>query len=149
VGRAAAAGVDGEPWHHARRDPGARARAIGVEIRDAQGLATRVLWARVYPEVRSDGSLWLITNEVGIGSLRLPRAVLDEEWIARGPFVPEALAQDASFRELLRVLRGEAPALRLAALRLDGGRRVRILEIGPVSHGATMMQMRTEAVKRP
>lgn len=123
--------------------------AIGVEVRDAPGQGSRVLWARVEPSVQSDGSLWLTTHEIGVGSLRLPRTVLDNAWIEQGPFVPTHLASDPSFLALLRVLRGEAPAMKQATLRCDAHRRVRILAIATTPQGATTLTLRTEAVKRP
>ena len=97
-----------------------------------------VVWARVTPEVRADGSVWLRAHGAWVGCQRVPWFwALDgmERELAR--HAPEAAGT------LRSVLAGEMPLMVEPVVRLPDGRRVRIVELRAGDDGVGLA-MRTE-----
>lgn len=150
-------------WSHSRawawpRELGAtRVRFLegrvlaAIELRDRAD--TRVLWAEVEPVIDDSGELWLRARRVGVGRVPLPRGlVLDGLGRAlgregagpsTGALLPEGVRIAAAMRDVGAILQGERAALHDPVLRLDAGRRVRILGLR-VHEGRLEMTARTE-----
>lgn len=97
-----------------------------------------VVWARVTPEVRADGSVWLRAHGAWVGRQRVPWFwALDgmERELAR--HAPEAAGT------LRSVLAGDMPLMVEPVVRLPDGRRVRIVELRAGAEGVGLA-MRTE-----
>lgn len=117
---------------------------VGAQVRHGGG--SSVISASLEPAMREDGSLWLTASWVKVGRLPAPgswvvprvREALRAAGVAAGPG-PEA--GGAEF--MLRVLEGKEPLARCAEIRLDDGRRVRILDLEP-RPGALWVTARTQ-----
>jgi hypothetical protein len=104
----------------------------------------RVVFVEVTPEVRADGSLWLLPRAMGAGSMPLPTfLVLQEVHEGVVQRLPAGSARRTQAEEALDVLGGKRPALRDAVVKLDDGRRVRLVKVTPVA-GRLEITCRTE-----
>jgi len=117
----------------------------GVAGRRGGGGADRqVLGASLVPVLRGDGSLWVSARAFQAGRITIPAA-----WALRRVSDPSAPLIPAGTRELpqahavLAALAGSVPAAAKATVRLDGGRRVRLLKIVP-RDGRIELTFRTE-----
>ncbi len=104
----------------------------------------QVVWAEVEPVVDENGSLWMPARRIEIGNMPLPPKVIIS-WLRKGSDSPLG-AQISSLpesRALFDALLGEKPLVADAYIRLDGGRRVRVLKMSPVD-GRLELTCRTE-----
>ncbi|MCC6675687.1 MAG: hypothetical protein IT436_00960 [Phycisphaerales bacterium] len=117
---------------------------VGARLRHGGGFGgVSVISASLVPELREDGSLWLRASWVRIGRLPAPAS-----WVV--PRLREAMREAGLEDEahggvgfLLRVLEGEEPLARSAVIRLEDGRRVRLLDL-ELRDGALWITARTE-----
>jgi hypothetical protein len=98
----------------------------------ASGSSAQVLSASLRPELRDDGSLWMPASNIGLGRLTLPAswmlATSGKGTVGVGD-VPESIRALPQTRDLVKVISGEAAAMRSATIRIGDGRRVRLLGI--------------------
>jgi hypothetical protein len=100
--------------------------SLGARIRGND--TSRVVVATIRPEVAQDGSLWLPMDAAQAGRLDLPRDwTVDQlrEWI------PEEVSERVPTDQLLDALGALAPMFHEPVLKLDDGRRVRLLAMYP------------------
>jgi hypothetical protein len=121
-------------------DPG----VIKVGVRQNDGGSARVVYVEAAPELRADGSLWLLPRGVGAGAMPLPMGVVRNEVkeavINR---LPEGSAKRQQAEEAIEVLAGQRPALKDAVVKLEDGRCVRLLKM-VVFEGRIELTCRTE-----
>ncbi|MFZ4573238.1 MAG: hypothetical protein ACOYN0_02505 [Phycisphaerales bacterium] len=104
----------------------------------------QVVGVSARPVVRSDGSLWFEEPIIEAGRLSVPASWAAGFLRARAErYLPAAMREQPAGRELLEIMAGERPALREAVLRLEDGRRVRLLAITP-REGRVEFLCRTE-----
>lgn len=119
---------------------------VGVRLRHggASGvISASVISVSLVPELRADGSLWLRASWVRIGSLPAPaswvvarlRDALEEGGLS------EQAGREAEF--MLRVLAGEEALTSEPVVRLEDGRRVRLLDL-EARPGEVWLTARTE-----
>jgi hypothetical protein len=114
----------------------------GVRLAGAGG--GRVLYIEARPEVRADGSLWLVPAGMGAGAMPLPTSlVLAEVRSEVIDALPQGSAGRSEAERALGALSGTTPALKDAALKLEDGRRVRLTGI-KVLKGRAELTCRTE-----
>jgi hypothetical protein len=126
--------------------------AIGARI-NHQG-AERVFSATLIPQVREDGSLWMLAQHVQIGRLSVPAS-----WIlpgaadqARGEarIVTASQNEDVDLTRLpeaqvmFEAFSGRQPMIDTPILRLPDGRRVRLLSLTTRDDGMLIVTCRTE-----
>lgn len=127
--------------------------AIGARIHHDG--AERVFSATLIPQVREDGSLWMLAQNVQIGRLSVPAS-----WIlpgAAGPAAGEARVIAASQSEddidltrlpeaqvMFAAFSGRQPMIDTPVLRLPDGRRVRLLSLTTRDDGMLIVTCRTE-----
>jgi len=112
--------------------------AVGARIRGGEG--DRIVAATLEPVVMTDGSMWILTATPHAGRLDLPRGwTLTQlrDWL------PEEVEQDLPVERILSALEGAAPLYDDAILKLEDGRRVRLLNITPEA-GRLLLTCRTE-----
>jgi hypothetical protein len=112
----------------------------GVKLEDGG----RVVFVEVAPEVRADGSLWLMPRGMGAGAMPLPTWLVLQE-VREGVVqrLAAGSARRAQVEEAIDVLAGKRPALKDAVVKLDDGRSVRLLKVTPVD-GRLELTCRTE-----
>jgi hypothetical protein len=123
---------------------------IGAKlVRDG---AEQFLAVEIEPLIAGQGSLWTPAKTIDVGRLRLPAAlILDGHgqpaaWGSRlvsERDVPANLRELPQTAALARALAGEAPAVQNASLRLQDGRRVRLLGVR-AQGGQLLLTCRTE-----
>lgn len=86
----------------------------------------RVVWAELRPEIRGDGSFWLVAEHAWVGRLPIPTS-----WglAGGGGYLPSAARSKNLMHDWLGALRGRGPLAMPATIRLDKGRAVRILNV--------------------
>lgn len=100
--------------------------AFGARIRGADG--DRVIAATIEPVIMTDGSLWILTATPHAGRLDLPRGwtvAQLREWL------PAEVYERVPAERILTALAGDGPLFDEAVLKLEDGRRVRLLGITP------------------
>lgn len=103
-----------------------------------------IVSATLTPRVGEDGSLWLPARWVQMGRLALPASwVLEKADARRAEFLPASMARMPETDGMFRAFAGELPIARNAVVRLDDGRRVRLLSITP-RDGTLYLTCRTE-----
>ncbi|MFA6044507.1 MAG: hypothetical protein WC718_05945 [Phycisphaerales bacterium] len=86
----------------------------------------RVVWAELTPEIRADGSFWLVAQRAWVGRLPIPAS-----WVlgGGGGYLPKSARSKNPMHDWLGALRGNTPMALPASIRLDQGRLVRILKV--------------------
>jgi hypothetical protein len=115
---------------------------VGARLRSSDGSHRRVVTARLAPEFRDNGALWLPAERVGIGQLVVPGRWLlpdadDVEALATQAASTEApsdgqvdqLKELPQARAVLRAFAGDSPVLSNPTIKLGDGRRVRLLAL--------------------
>lgn len=130
-------------------------RRIAIGVRILHDGSERVFSATLVPQVREDGSLWMLAEHVQIGRLSVPAS-----WVLPGP----AEASQAGKAQVLAVSQqddvdltrlpevqvmfdafsGRQPMLERPLLRLPDGRRVRLLSLTTRDDGMLIVTCRTE-----
>lgn len=101
---------------------------LGVRLR--QGGATRVVSAAVEPTIAADGSLWVPARRIAVGAMPIPPSwILDSVRDASQEAFPPELARLPETRATFDAFAGRRPIVLDASLRLEGGRRVKLLRI--------------------
>lgn len=98
--------------------------AFGARIRGADG--DRVVAATIEPVIMTDGSLWILTATPHAGRLDLPRdwtVAQLREWL------PAEVYERLPAERILTALAADGPLFDEAVLKLEDGRRVRLLGI--------------------
>jgi hypothetical protein len=117
---------------------------VRVGARVDRGGQSRYLAATFIPQLRSDGSLWLVAERVSIGTLNLPAGwVLDGAEARADDLVPEAFRGLPQSRDFFRMFAGEIPATPTPEIDLQDGRRVRLLALR-AGQGRLELKCRTE-----
>jgi len=115
---------------------------VRLGVRLAADGREQIAVAHVAPDLRADGSLWLPASWFSIGRLPVPGA-----WALGGAdpgdYLPADLARLPQVRRLADVLGGAAPLVNAAVIRLEDGRRVRLLRIA-AREGRLELTCRTE-----
>jgi hypothetical protein len=127
--------VEGMRWPEEIRS--VRVRFVAGEIligaRVERAGRSQVVGAALRPELRGDGSLWLVAQRVSVGGLTVPASwVLREGGGGAEELVPEALRDVPAAADFFRVFAGELPVVRDSSVRLSDGRRVRLMGIESV-----------------
>lgn len=99
---------------------------LGARIRAND--STQIVAATVIPALKKDGSLWMPISAARAGRLDLPT-----EWTVRQlrDWLPPEVRERESTRAVLDALTGAAALFEDATIRLEDGRRVRVIEITP------------------
>ena len=86
----------------------------------------RVVWAELAPEIRSDGSLWVVAQGGWVGRLPIPAS-----WVLSGGggYLPKSARDDGQMHDWLGALRGKGALAAPGVIRLDSGRQVRLVSI--------------------
>lgn len=123
---------------------GARLRTSGTD---------QFLAARLEPEIRADGALWLPARSISVGRLPLPAALmfsrtgtgpgLAADMLGTDRQVPPALWQRPEALRATRAIAGLEPLLADPSIDLRDGRRVRLLSVR-VEAGRLLLVCRTE-----
>ncbi|MBM4107342.1 MAG: hypothetical protein FJ255_00755 [Phycisphaerae bacterium] len=129
-----------------------RGSSVDLGVRVRSGETTRVLSARFRPFVDKEGGLWIPAERLAIGRLPIPL-----DWAsgqarrAADRYLPRGSAGDPKARalvaRLLGALDGRTPITEVPAIRLEDGRRVRLLSLS-VENGTLKAVFRTEAAGR-
>lgn len=115
---------------------------IGAKVR--QPGQTRVLSATLQPDLRPDGTLWLPASWVSIGRLAVPADwVLQQAEQRKADFIPAELRDLPETVAMFRGFAGKSPIVQNAVVKLEDGRRVRLLKLRPVN-GRLEITCRTE-----
>ena len=103
---------------------------IGVKIlKDGR---EQIVGASARPVVKDDGSLWFEDATIEAGRLRIPASWAAGFLNARAErYLPATMRESPRGREVLEMIAGKRPALRDATIRLEDGRRVRLLSVTP------------------
>lgn len=103
---------------------------VGAQVR--AGGQTRIFTATLEPELAPDGSLWLPARWVHVGRLPVPVPVLLRSVgaVIRRMIPPSVLALPET-EAMARAFAGEQPVVERPVLRLEDGRRVRVLAVRP------------------
>lgn len=115
---------------------------LGTRVRTSGG--TRVVAMSVRPSVHTDGSLWVPADGVQLGTIPLPSSLV-LEWAERAvrELFPESKATRVDPQAVLEAFQGKSAMVRDPVVKLEGGRRVRLLAIG-VRDGRMDLTFRTE-----
>jgi hypothetical protein len=117
---------------------------IRVGAKLIQGGAERVVSATILPDLRADGALWMPASWVSIGRLAVPA-----EWALRqaeehkADFIPVEVRDLPETVAAFRGFAGLAPIVQDAVIKLEDGRRVRLLKLRPIN-GRLEITARTE-----
>jgi hypothetical protein len=117
---------------------------IKVGVRQEEGGSARFVYVEAAPELRADGSLWLLPRGMGAGAMPLPMGVVRNE--VREAVInrlPPGSTKRQQAEEAIEVLAGQRPALKDAVVKLEDGRCVRLLKIA-VFEGRIELTCRTE-----
>lgn len=115
---------------------------IGTKVRTSAG--SRVVAMDVRPSVRPDGALWMPADGVQLGTIPLPSSlVLDWAERAVRELFPESVATRADTQGALDAFQGKSALVRDPVVKLEGGRRVRLLAIA-TRDGRMELTFRTE-----
>jgi len=100
--------------------------SFGARIRGVDG--DRVVAATIEPVIMTDGSLWILTATPHAGRLDLPR-----DWTVAQlrDWLPQEVYDRLPAERILDALAAESPLFDEAVLKLEDGRRVRLLGITP------------------
>lgn len=138
-----------------RLDPAIAANLGRVQVSFAGGLVRvgmllskdgrdQIIGASARPVLRADGSLWFEGSTLCAGRLDLPASWAAGALRSRAErYFPPGVRGDPEADEALAVIAGSRPLLREAVLRLEDGRRVRLLAITP-RDGRVEFTCRTE-----
>ncbi len=119
---------------------------ILVGARTDRGGKTRYFSATLSPELRGDGTLWLVANQVHVGRLSVPAGwVLSEAERRADDVVPEAFRGLPEAEAFFQIFAGERPFADEPQIRLGDGRRVRLLALRS-NQGRLEVKCRTEYV---
>jgi len=115
---------------------------VGTKVRTASG--PRVLALSVRPIVASDGALWVPADGVQLGTIPLPSSLV-LEWAKRTVFelFPDSSEVRADTQAVLDAFQGRSAIVRDPVVKLEGGRRVRLLGIA-TRDGRMDLTFRTE-----
>lgn len=116
---------------------------LGVQILD--GSDSVIAGVSLKPTIRTDGSLWLNSSGLDIGSLPTPAWAVGTARSAYADSIPSALRDLPETRAFFGALAGSNAIFPNATVRLDGGRRVRVLGVTP-KKGRVDLTFRTEFV---
>lgn len=117
---------------------------IWIGARLTKGDRQQVLAASLRPELREDGSLWIPADGLELGALPIPQSwVLDRIRDARGELFPESVSELPEARDMFDAFAGKKAIVTEAIVRLEGGRRVRLLKFA-ARNGRLDMTFRTE-----
>jgi hypothetical protein len=117
---------------------------IRVGARVVQAGQDRVLSATLEPDLRADGTLWMPASWISIGRLAVPADwVLQQAEQRKAEFMPAELRDLPETVAAFRGFAGRAPIVENAVIRLEDGRRVRLLKLRPVN-GRLEITCRTE-----
>ena len=106
--------------------------------------SSQVLGVETRPEVDANGALLTPATRVRVGRVSLPASWLVDTVRARASdFVPAETLATPVAQAAMRALMGQGPLTRDAVIRLDDGRRVRILKLAP-RDGRLDMTFQTE-----
>lgn len=111
---------------------------VRLGARVTRGDSRTVISARLRPEIRADGSLWLAVDGVHIGRLPVPVG-----WVLGEGRLKSFAGEDADLEELLRAFAGRSPLMREPVIELGDGRRVRLLTLA-ATRGRLEVTCRTE-----
>lgn len=101
---------------------------IGALVDTGEGL--RTLWASFRPEIRGDGSLWIVADGAYIGRLPIPPSLVLGQTEARLESFLDMKLEDREFwSRVIRAAMGGEAMLEDASIGLGDGRRVRLLRI--------------------
>lgn len=100
--------------------------------------------ATLRPEIRDDGSLWLVAERVHVGRLGLPASwVLAEAEGRADELLPEAMRGLPEAETVFKIFSGERPFSEEPEIGLGDGRRVRLETLRVLSDGRLHMRFRT------
>lgn len=116
---------------------------LGVQILD--GNDSIIAGVALKPEVHEDGSLWLESSGLDIGSLPAPAWAIGAARSAYGQAIPVSIRELPETKAFFGALKGENAIFPNAMIRLEGGRRVRVLSVKP-RNGRVDFTFRTEFV---
>lgn len=111
-----------------------------------QNGAVHYVGTTLKPTIRPDGSMWMPSEGLRVGDLSAPAWSLGAARSLCGDPIPDNIASLPEIRTMLGAFENDNPVLRDAVVRLEGGRRVRLLSIVP-SNGRLTITCLTE--KRP
>jgi hypothetical protein len=115
---------------------------VGARVNSAG--QDRVLSATLLPDLRDDGTLWLPATWISIGRLAVPADwLLEQAEQHQSDFIPPELRQLPETLAMFRGFAGAAPMVQNAVIKLEDGRRVRLLKLRPVN-GRLEITCRTE-----
>lgn len=118
---------------------------LGVQVID--GNESVIAGVALKPEVHDDGSLWLNSSGLDIGSLPAPAWAIGAARSAYGDAIPPAIRELPETAAFFGALEGTNAIFPNAMIRLDGGRRVRVLSVSP-KKGRVDLTFRTEFVAK-
>lgn len=116
---------------------------LGVEILDDNN--SIIAGVSLKPEVRADGSLWLESSGLDIGSLPAPSWAIGAARSTYGKAIPASIRELPETKAFFGALEGDNAIFPNAMIRLEGGRRVRVLSVKP-RNGRVDFTFRTEFV---
>lgn len=118
---------------------------ILVGARMEQEGKQRYFSATLVPELREDGTLWLVAKQVHVGRLSVPASwVLAEAEHRADDIVPEAFRGLPEAEAFFQIFAGERPFANEPEIRLGDGRRVRLLALRSNDKGKLEVKCRTE-----
>lgn len=102
---------------------------VGALVR--AGGDPQIVSATLEPRLAPDGALWLPARWLHLGRLPVPAGPLLERAEAGGPdgLIPASLMALPETAAMFRAFAGEAPIVSKALIRLEDGRRVRVLGV--------------------
>ncbi|TVS09429.1 MAG: hypothetical protein EA423_00130 [Phycisphaerales bacterium] len=105
-------------------------RQIRIGARVNTGEGDRTLWASFRPEIRKDGSLWIVADGAYVGRLPIPPSLVLNQTEARLESLLDMKLEDREFwSRVIRAAMGAEAMLEDASIGLGDGRRVRLLRI--------------------
>lgn len=102
---------------------------LGAKVR--QGGEVRYVGTTLRPKIREDGSMWMPSDGVNVGALSAPAWSIGAARSIYGDPVPANIAAMPEVKSMFGAFQDKNPVLKDAIVRLEGGRRVRILSITP------------------
>ncbi len=118
---------------------------MGMQIQD--GNDSIIAGVALKPEIRPDGSLWINSSGLDIGSLPAPAWSIGAARSTYGNRIPAAIRGLPEVDAFFGALAGENAIFPNATVRLDGGRRVRVLSVSP-KNGRLDLTFQTEAMQK-